>query len=666
MPANEDRPGADNTEATESKALNPQVDCTGLDYALEHGWPVFPCHRIVRGACSCPLGASCRSPGKHPRTKNGVKDATTDRLVIEAWNGRWPDAINWAVATGGENGPNVVDVDARKNGFGSLKEWGELPATLSASTGGGGRHLYFASGLSLGNRTGWLAGVDFKTQGGYVMLPGSNHISGGTYKWENLGAPLAAMPEALVEAIKNAPTATLPATDDVLAGVPEGKRDDILFKAACRWRRQLGDNRKAVETLALAAARACLPPFPDDQAIKCVESAFRQDHRDDDDVATEWARLTVADEEEVTTDPTWAPVNLREIIDGTRQAVSPTLFRRDDDRCLVYPGKTHSFHGESESGKSMVVQWLAVQSLVAGDAVLYLDFESDEVEVVSRLLMLGAPPQAIIDLFVYVRPEANPYKVADERDAWLALLGRPYALAVIDGVTNALGVFGYKSKENDDLSNWSRVFPDPLARRTGAAVVMVDHVTKSTDGRGRFAIGGQQKMSALSGAGYTVEVAEPLGKGMRGEVVLRVGKDRPGQVRPFSGPFRKTDRTQEAARVIFDSTAEEMTVTVKAPNLEPPANPDEVKVQKVYVLVDGIRRVFGREENGRFTENLNGLSANDLKKALRDLKVPVPNDGTLLPQALAAMEASGELERAKRPGRGGGELWRPKNEPIPN
>ena len=61
-------------------------------------------------------------------------------------------------------------------------------------------------------------------------------------------------------------------------------------------------------------------------------------------------------------------------------------------------------------------------------------------------------------------------------------------------------------------------------------------------------------MSGLTGAGYTVEVAEALGRGLRGVIVLRVGKDRPGHVRGQSGPMRKTDRTQEAARVVIDST----------------------------------------------------------------------------------------------------------------
>jgi hypothetical protein len=97
-------------------------------------------------------------------------------------------------------------------------------------------------------------------------------------------------------------------------------------------------------------------------------------------------------------------------------------------------------------------------------------------------------------------------------------------------------------------------------------VVLIDHVTKDAESRGRYALGGQAKMNALDGAAYTVEVAEHLGQGLRGVIVLRIAKDRPGSIRPHCGPFRKLDRTQEAARIIVDSTSgDRIVVTVEQP-----------------------------------------------------------------------------------------------------
>jgi AAA domain len=252
---------------------------------------------------------------------------------------------------------------------------------------------------------------------------------------------------------------------------------------------------------------------------------------------------------------TWLPVDLSSYLDGTHKPSVPTLLARTDGICLLYPGLIHSLHGESESGKSLVAQHLAAQQVMAGNPVLFIDFESDAATVTERLLMLSATPKAITEHFHYIRPEVDPRSLT-ELPAWHAMLEQSYALAVIDGVTDSLGVFGYSTKDNDEVAAWMRVLPKNIATRTGAAVTVIDHVTKDNDSRGRFAIGAQAKMSGLTGASYTVEVAEALGRGLRGVIVLRVGKDRPGYVRGESGPMRKSDRTQETARITVDSTVD--------------------------------------------------------------------------------------------------------------
>jgi Bifunctional DNA primase/polymerase, N-terminal len=61
-----------------------------LAYAAR-GWPVFPLHTPTPAGCSCGH-LDCGSIGKHPRTKHGVKDATTDEAQIRAWWKRWPHA----------------------------------------------------------------------------------------------------------------------------------------------------------------------------------------------------------------------------------------------------------------------------------------------------------------------------------------------------------------------------------------------------------------------------------------------------------------------------------------------------------------------------------------------------------------------------------------------
>ena len=82
-----------------------------LEYA-QRGWHVLPLHSIRNGRCSCGK-AECESPGKHPRTTSGLKDATTDPEQIRAWWETWP-AANVGTRTGAEAGIFALDLDSRR------------------------------------------------------------------------------------------------------------------------------------------------------------------------------------------------------------------------------------------------------------------------------------------------------------------------------------------------------------------------------------------------------------------------------------------------------------------------------------------------------------------------------------------------------------------------
>jgi len=267
--------------------------------------------------------------------------------------------------------------------------------------------------------------------------------------------------------------------------------------------------------------------------------------------------------------PSWGRIDLATYLDGSHVPQAPELMTRTDGQHLLYRGRVHSLHGESESGKSWVALAEAAAQLNAGHQVLMLDFESDAATTVGRLLRLGVTPETVATRFDYRRPEADPDALGHEQAPWQQLLHARYTLAILDGVTEALAVYGITSKDNDEVTRWIRGTPRRLAATTGAAVVLVDHVTKDADTRGRFAIGGQAKMAALDGAAYVVEVFEPLGIGLLGRVALRVAKDRPGGVRPHAGAWRKTDRTQEAAVVVIDSREHGRTdITIEPPRTD--------------------------------------------------------------------------------------------------
>jgi hypothetical protein len=237
-----------------------------------------------------------------------------------------------------------------------------------------------------------------------------------------------------------------------------------------------------------------------------------------------------------------------------------------------------------------------VQQLRAGAAVLYLDFESDPSGIVERLRLLGADMRAVAERFVYLQPASDPHRSKADNAAFLATLdAHPYSLVVVDGVSESMDVLGLDVKDpNASAIEWARKLPRFVADRTGAAVVQIDHVTKSAESRGRFAIGGQAKMSALTGAAYSLDVKEPIGRGLRGELVLRVAKDRPGYVRGKSGAAA-SDRTQEAATVVVDSTGEWLEFSVLAPT--PVTAPDE-RAERMKERVATFLGGLGEEHDG--------------------------------------------------------------------
>lgn len=150
-----------------------------------HGWPVVPLHTPRGTGCSC-RHDDCGSKGKHPRTPRGLHDASTDLDQIASWWRRWPEA-NLGIVTGAASSLVVLDIDLPEGPATLARleaEHGPLPATCEQRTGSGGRQLLFAHpGHPVGNRTGVLPGIDFRGDGGYIVVPPSKHASGARYRW---------------------------------------------------------------------------------------------------------------------------------------------------------------------------------------------------------------------------------------------------------------------------------------------------------------------------------------------------------------------------------------------------------------------------------------------------------------------------------------------------
>ena len=183
-----------------------------LKYA-ELGWRVFPAWEIgPSGVCTCEEGADCTRPGKHPRISAWTTEATTDRMQIEKWWGRWPRA-NLALATGEKSDLTVIDADTSKGKPGVINltklcgaHGGIPPEAMQARSGSGGLHLYFRYAAELRNGTNVLGeAIDVRSEGGYVIAPPSNHASGGRYSMLNGVARPSVLPQWLLAPQKSEP-----------------------------------------------------------------------------------------------------------------------------------------------------------------------------------------------------------------------------------------------------------------------------------------------------------------------------------------------------------------------------------------------------------------------------------------------------------------------------
>lgn len=295
----------------------------------------------------------------------------------------------------------------------------------------------------------------------------------------------------------------------------------------------------------------------------------------------------------------WAPVDLAPYASGEYVPEPATMLLRNDGVGLLYPGKVHAFNGEPESGKSMLAQFAVSVELKAGRDVLVVDYESDAATYVERLRAMGVN-QAELTRLVYVNPDTDPASNPAGRAGMDALVdSRPFVLAVLDGVTEALALGAGSTNDGDDVTRWQKLVPRRIAQRSGAAVVVVDHVVKDREGRGRFAIGSQAKLAALTGAAYLVDVKRPLGRGVAGELVLKVAKDRPGYVRGHAGSWSASTRLQEAARVHVDGT---MAGFIKMTITAPTDNTDEYGRRRLTGFMERISRALEGVEPQGFNE----------------------------------------------------------------
>lgn len=247
------------------------------------GVPVFP----------------CAPGGKNPLTEHGFHDATADVRQVESWWRRFP-AANIGMPTGSASGVVVVDVDVHGvNGYeafrrarqtGLMNGWEALVRSPT-----GGLHIYYPAALT-SEQPSWhagRAGIDFRGDRGYIIMPPSRRIIDGEtalYRLASLSpTPGRALDAAALRKFLDPPRpprrlperGSSPGRADPLKlakwlGGERTDRNHKLFWASCVLAEEGVPYREALDAMLTVAQ----PDFGQREIARTVASGYKRIHGD--------------------------------------------------------------------------------------------------------------------------------------------------------------------------------------------------------------------------------------------------------------------------------------------------------------------------------------------------------------------------------------------------
>jgi hypothetical protein len=292
--------------------------------------------------------------------------------------------------------------------------------------------------------------------------------------------------------------------------------------------------------------------------------------------------------------------------------------------------------------------------MAAGERVLYLDFESRPAAVTQRMMELGATREQYLTLFDYAGKVESGLLATADREQFRYLLTRDYALCIIDGYSAAERLLIPGTADLDvKAGQFHELLPQRIAAQTGAAVIMVDHVTKSRTGRNGYQVGSFNKKGVLGGTLLLVEpevkprkttAAQPA----RGTVRGWLAKDRPGGVSPHM-PDEETrgfhEGTQNAG--LFQFSARDDGTTQM--HICAPLNSEQVAAEQARWVAEQARacrdRIMWLLTDSPMAPAVSdaGLSVNEVKKSVEGFRE------ALVSMQLAQLVTDGLVEVSKGP-----------------
>jgi len=224
--------------------------------------------------------------GKHPRVNHWPDQATTDAETIKKRWRKWPDT-NIGIATGAMSNIVVLDGVESTATLNKLQQDHEpVPPTFVQKSVSGRRHLVFRfpkdQGRLMKNEVKFAPGLDVRTTGGRLVVEASLHYSVSRYEWltDLQDTPIADIPQWLLQIVIGASSHTetsssTTGTND--ESIPEGQRNDRLFKMGCALRRHRATKSSIEAALLQENIDRCTSPLSADEVRMIAESAATYD-----------------------------------------------------------------------------------------------------------------------------------------------------------------------------------------------------------------------------------------------------------------------------------------------------------------------------------------------------------------------------------------------------
>lgn len=404
--------------------------------------------------------------------------ATEDE--IRSWWDKHPRA-NIAMVTGAISGIDVIDWDDQ-SGRDLLDSYlPEILDTPLVSTPRGGGHIYFKHTDGFRSKNKLMDKVDFKADGGYVIIPPSKN-GNGCYTW-NISiddATPVPMPKKLAlyinKSLNNSFSLYTPPHKEMsqsqeshnvttVTGLDfnEGSRDESLFHVANSLIKGGMSSENATQVLEILA-NTCNPPFPYSEVKAKVQSALSRTMRKQRNIngeLHEFLSVTFGDfsvtsaYQAVTAVTSEEKAAIRQTLHRLTQGEKPMLERvgnkagwyRKVERsydvldllnasteeypirlplglseyCKLYPGNIIIVGGSKSSGKSCFMYNL--MKLNRDKKFKYINMEAGETELALRLAAFDIPLEDWLKFMEPIVPHGNPWDVID---------GSPDKIWVID------------------------------------------------------------------------------------------------------------------------------------------------------------------------------------------------------------------------------------------